>query len=316
VRAIAIDEFGGNDRLELKDVADPKLGPDGVLIRIRGAGLNPVDHKIREGSLDAAFPHVFPLVLGWDAAGVVEAVGPAVVRFAPGDEVFAYCRKHFVGEGTYGEYVVVPEDFAAPKPESIDFVRASAVPLAALTAWQALVEATAVRAGETVLVHGAAGGVGAFAVQIARARGAQVIGTASSAKHDFLRDLGASEQIDYTEVDFVEAVRDSHPDGIHVVFDLFGGDTLRRSVDALADGGRIVSLAEPPVDDHFRQREIKPAYVFVRPSGSQLAELSRLIDGGEIRVELEATYPLAEAAQALERLETGRVQGKLALELE
>jgi len=247
---------------------------------------------------------------------VVEAAGPAVTRFAPGDEVFAYCRKHFVGEGTYGEYVSVPEDFVAPKPESIDFVSASAVPLAALTAWQALIEATAVRAGETVLVHGAAGGVGSFAVQIARARGAQVIGTASSAKHDFVRELGAGEQIDYHEVDFVEAVRESHPEGIHVVFDLFGGDTLRRSVDALADGGRIVSIAEPPTEDHFRQREILPAYVFVRPSGSQLAELSRLIDDGEIRVELEATYPLAEAAQALERLETGRVQGKLALEVD
>jgi len=316
VRAIAIDEFGGNDRLELTNVADPKVGPDGVLIRIRGAGLNPVDHKLREGYLEAAFPHVFPVVLGWDAAGVVEAAGPAVTRFAPGDEVFAYCRKHFVGEGTYGEYVSVPEDFVAPKPESIDFVSASAVPLAALTAWQALIEATAVRAGETVLVHGAAGGVGSFAVQIARARGAQVIGTASSAKHDFVRELGAGEQIDYHEVDFVEAVRESHPEGIHVVFDLFGGDTLRRSVDALADGGRIVSIAEPPTEDHFRQREILPAYVFVRPSGSQLAELSRLIDDGEIRVELEATYPLAEAAQALERLETGRVQGKLALEVD
>lgn len=316
MRAIAIDEFGGSDRLSLRDVPDPKLAPDGVLIRVRGAGLNPVDHKLREGGLEAAFPHVFPVVLGWDAAGVVEQVGPAVVGFEPGDEVFAYCRKHFVGEGTYADYVAVPEDFVAPKPEAIDYVSASAVPLAGLTAWQALVEATAVRPGETVLVHGAAGGVGAFAVQIARARGAQVIGTASSGKHDFLRGIGTSEEIDYSEVDFVEAVRGPHPDGVDVVFDLFGGDTLRRSVDALVNGGRIVSLADPLVDDHFRQREIRPAYVFVRPSGSQLAELSRLIDGGEIRVELEATYPLAEAAQALERLETGRVRGKLALEVD
>ena len=316
MRAIAIDGFGGNDRLALTAVADPKVGPDGVLIRIRGAGLNPVDHKLREGYLEGAFPHVFPVVPGWDAAGTVESVGPAVTRFAPGDEVFAYCRKHFVGEGTYAEYVAVPEDFVAPKPESIDFVSASAVPLAALTAWQALIEATAVRAGEIVLVHGGAGGVGGFAIQIARARGARVITTASAAKHDFVRGLGASEAIDYREADFVAAVRESHPDGVHVVFDLFGGDTLRRSVDVLGDGGRLVSIAVPPTDEHFRQRGIVPAYVFVRPSGSQLSELARLIDDGEIRVELEAAYPLAEAAQALERLETSRVQGKLALEVD
>ena len=316
MRAVAIDGFGGNDRLELREVADPKVGPDGVLIRVRGAGLNPVDHKIREGYLAGAFPHIFPAVLGWDAAGTVEQVGPAVTRFAPGDEVFAYCRKHFVGEGTYGEYVTVPEEFAAPKPESIDFVHAGAVPLAALTAWQALVESVATRPGETVLVQGAAGGVGHFAVQIARSRGAQVIGMASAAKHDLLRDLGAAEAIDPSQGDFAEAARESRPDGVDIVLDLFGGDTIRRSVDALADGGRIVSLAEPPVDDRLQQRGITPAYVFVRPSGSQLAELSRLIDAGDLRVELEASYPLAEAAEALERLETSRVRGKLALEVD
>lgn len=161
MRAIALRDFGGNDRLELTDVEDPKVGPDFVLIRVHGAGLNPVDWKVREGKQEGRFPHVFPVVLGWDAAGVVEEVGPAVTRFAPGDEVFAYCRKHFVGEGTYAEYVSVPEDFVARKPETIDFVHAGAVPLAGLTAFQALVEATAVRSGETVLVHGAAGGVGA-----------------------------------------------------------------------------------------------------------------------------------------------------------
>lgn len=315
MRAISIRDFGGNDRLELTDVDDPKVGPDFVLIRVRGAGLNPVDWKVREGKLAGRFPHVFPVVLGWDAAGVVEEVGPAVTRFGPGDEVFAYCRKHFVGEGTYAEYVSVPEDFAARKPDTVDFVHAGAVPLAGLTAFQALVEATAVRTGETVLVHGAAGGVGSFAVQIARARGAQVIGTATAAKHERLKELGTSEEIDYSELDFVEAVRESRPGGVDVVFDLFGGETLWRSVDIVADGGRIVSIADPLTDDHYRQRGIRPAYVFVRPSGSQLAELARLMDAGALRVELEASYPLAEAAQALERLENGRVQGKLALEV-
>ena len=315
MRAIAISDFGGNDRLELTEVDDPKVGPDFVLIRVRGAGRNPVDWKVREGKQEGRFPHVFPVVLGWDAAGVVEEVGPAGTKVGPGDEVFAYCRKHFVGEGTYAEYVSVPEDFVAPKPEALDFVHAGAVPLAGLTAFQALVEAAAVRTGETVLVQAAAGGVGGFAVQIARARGAQVIGTATSPKHELLKELGTSEEIDYSEVDFVEAVRESRPGGVDVVFDLFGGETLWRSVEVVADGGRIVSLADPLTDDHYRQRGIRPAYVFVRPSGSQLAELARLIDGGELRVELEASYPLAEAAHALERLEGGRVRGKLALEV-
>lgn len=316
MRAIALREFGGNDRLELTEVDDPKVGPDFVLIRVRAAGLNPVDWKVREGSLAGRFPHVFPVVPGWDAAGVVEEVGPAVTGFAPGDEVFAYCRKHFVGEGTYAEYVSVPEDFVSPKPEAIDFVHASAVPLAGLTAFQAIVEASAVRAGETVLVHGAAGGVGSFAVQIARARGAQVIGTATSAKHEFLKDLGTTEEVDYSQLDFVEVVRESRPTGVDVVFDLFGGETLWRSVDVVADGGRIVSIADPLTDDHYHQRGIRPAYVFVRPSGSQLAELARLIDGSEIRVELEGRYRLEDAVQALERLERGRVRGKLALEVD
>ena len=315
MRAIALTEFGGNDRLELTEVDEPKVGPDFVLIRVRGAGLNPVDWKIRQGSLEGRFPHIFPVVPGWEAAGVVEQVGPAVTGVAVGDEVFAYCRKHFVGEGTYAEYVSVPEDFVSRKPEALDFVPAGAVPLAGLTAFQALVEATAVRAGETVLVQGAAGGVGTFAVQIARARGAQVIGTATAPKHEFLRELGTSEEIDYSQVDFVEAVRDLRTEGVDVVFDLFGGETLWRSVDVVADRGRIVSLADPLTDDHYRQRGIVPAYVFVRPSGSQLAELARLIDGGEMRVEVEASYPLEDAAQALERLEGGRVRGKLALEV-
>ena len=316
MRAIAIDEFGGNDRLSLREVADPKVGPDSVLIRVRGAGLNPVDWKMREGYLEGAFPHFFPVVLGWDAAGVVEQVGPAVTEFSAGDEVFAYCRKHFVGEGTYAEYVTGPADFVAAKPARLDPVHAGAVPLAGLTALQMLTDAAAVRSGETVLVPAAAGGVGSFAVQIARSRGAKVVGTASAEKHDYLRELGVVEAIDYREADFVEAVGELRPGGVDVVLDPLGGEVLHRSVEAVADGGRIVSIAEPPVDDHFRQRAITARYIFVRPRGGQLAELARMIDNGELRVELEATFPLADATQALERLEGGRVRGKLALEVD
>lgn len=295
------------------ELPQPRVGPDFVLIRIRAAGLNPVDWKLREGGLDGAFPHVFPAVPGWDAAGVVEGVGPAVTRFAPGDEVFAYCRKHFVGEGTYAEYVAVPDSFVAAMPASLDFAHASALPLAGLTARQALVEAAGLHQGETVLVHAAAGGVGGFAVQIAGCLGARAIGTARSEKHSHLAELGASDAIDYTRDDFVDATLEAVPGGVDVVLDTIGGETLERSIDALREGGRLVSIAEPPVSDRLAERGIQGRYVFVRPDGGALESLGAMADEDRLRVHLEDTWPLGEAAAAMERLEAGRVTGKLAL---
>jgi NADPH:quinone reductase len=313
VRTIAIEEFGGRDKLKEMDLPTPRVGPDFVLIRVRAAGLNPVDWKLREGGLEPAFPHVFPVVPGWDAAGTVEQVGPAVTRFRAGDEVFAYCRKHFVGEGTYAEYAAVPETFVASMPSSLDFAHAGAIPLTGLTARQALLEATGVHQGETVLVHAAAGGVGGFAVQIAQCLGARVIGTASAAKHDHVRDLGATEVIDYTSEDFVAAARDAAPGGVDVVLDTIGGDTLKRSVDALRDGGRLVSIAEPPSGDRYGQRGIQPYYVFVRPDGGALEALGAMVDEERLRVHLERTWPLEQAPAAMEQLEDGHTTGKLVL---
>jgi NADPH:quinone reductase-like Zn-dependent oxidoreductase len=201
VRAVGIREFGGREKLEVLDVPEPKLAPDQVLIRIRAAGVNPVDWKIREGRNEPRFPHIFPVVLGWDAAGVVERVGPSVTEFAAGDEVFTYCRKHFVGDGTYTELISVPATFVARKPRALDFERAAAVPLAALTAYQALFRAAGVTAGESVLIQGAAGGVGSFAVQIAKAFGGVVTGVCSTAKADLVRALGADHVIDYNRED-------------------------------------------------------------------------------------------------------------------
>ncbi|MBA2566618.1 MAG: NADP-dependent oxidoreductase [Thermoleophilaceae bacterium] len=316
MRAIAIEEFGGRDRLTEMDLPAPRVGPDSILVRIRAAGVNPVDYKLREGGLAEAFPHVFPVVPGWDVAGVVEQVGPAVTGFEPGDEVLAYCRKHFVGEGTYAEYVAIPEGFAAPRPDSLGMVEAAAVPLAGLTAWQALVEAVALRQDEAVLIHAAAGGVGSFAVQIAASVGARAVGTAREEKHGYLRDLGAADVIDYTKDDFVSASREMAADGFDVVFDTVGGDTLRRSVDALREGGRLVSIAEPPSPELLGERAIDGRYVFVRPDGEGLAELGRMLDDGRLRVPIEETFPLERAADAHERLEAGRVRGKLALTID
>lgn len=306
MRAIGIREFGGRDKLELLDLPEPRVAPDGVKIRVRAAGVNPVDWKLREGRLEPRFPHVFPVVPGWDAAGVVEEVGPAVVELAPGDEVIAYCRKHFVGEGTYAELVSVPVGFVARKPETASFEQAAGLPLVALTAYQALFFSAGLTAGESVLVQAAAGGVGSTAVQLAVDAGAEVIGVASEANRDHVLALGAYEVVDRAG-DVAAAVRELVPEGVDVAFDVYGDETLG---DAVRDGGRIVSIAAPPT---YRERDVLPSYVFVRPNGEELDELARLYDDGRLVVELQEVLPLEEAARAHELSEAGHVRGKLVL---
>jgi NADPH:quinone reductase-like Zn-dependent oxidoreductase len=292
VRAVAIDEFGGREKLHLADVPEPRLLPDGVRIRIAAAGVNPVDWKTREGRQVARFPHVFPVVLGWDAAGVVEEIGASVTRVRPGDEVFAYCRKHFIGEGTYCEQVVVPQELVAPKPASLSWEEAAAVPLAALTAWQCLVERLEVAAGETLLVHAAAGGVGHFAVQIAVALDVRVVGTASAANEEFVRELGA---------EFVDYGARRLPATVDAALDSIGGETLELTK-RVAD--RVVSIVQPG-EGHL--------YHYVRPDGTQLEALARLIDEGRLRPHLQQTFALEDAAASHELLEAGHVRGKLVL---
>jgi NADPH:quinone reductase-like Zn-dependent oxidoreductase len=292
MRSIAIHEFGGRDKLQLTDVAEPKLFPDGVRIGIRAAGINPVDWKTREGRQEPRFPHLWPVVLGWDAAGVVLEVGPATRWFKPGDEVFALCRKHFVGEGTYAEQVVVPDGFVARKPRNQSFEEAAAVPLAALTAYQCLVERLQVTPGETVLVQAAAGGVGHFAVQIARELGARPIGTASPRNHDFLRELGCVDVVDY---------HDGELPHVDAAIDTVGGESLANT---LTVSGRTVSIVQPSPGH---------GYHFVRPSGAELSLLAGWIEEGRLRVHLDATFPLEQTAAAHERLEDGHVRGKIAL---
>ena len=306
VRAIGIREFGGREKLELLELPEPKVAPDGVKIRIRAAGVNPVDWKLREGRLEPRFPHVFPVVPGWDAAGVVEEVGPGVVEVTPGEEVFAYCRKHFVGEGTYAEFVSVPVTFVAPKPETASFEQAAAIPLVGLTAYQALFFAAALTAGESVLVQAAAGGVGSTAVQLAVDAGAEVIGVASERNRDHVLGLGAYEVVERT-ADVPAAVRQVVPRGVDVALDVYGDESLG---DAVRDGGRLVSLAAPP---SYRERGVEPSYVFVRPNGEELEELARLFDDGRLVVELQDVLPLEDAARAHELSEAGHVRGKLVL---
>jgi NADPH:quinone reductase-like Zn-dependent oxidoreductase len=306
VRAIGIHEFGGRDKLQLLELPEPKVPPDFVKIQIRAAGVNPVDWKIREGRSEPRFPVVFPVVPGWDAAGIVAEVGPAVTEFAPGDEVYAYCRKHFLGEGTYAEYVSVPDTYVARKPESLSFEQAAAIPLASLTAYQALFLAAGLTAGERVLVSAAAGGVGSFAVQLAVDAGVEVIGVASEPHRDRVLELGAYEVIDRSR-DVVEAVHEFVPEGVDVVFDLYGDERLG---EAVCDGGRLVSIAAPP---SYRERGVVPTYVFVRPDGELLEQLAALADDGRLVVDLAEVLPLEQAARAQELSEGGHVRGKLVL---
>ena len=307
MRAVALNEYGGPEVLEVMDLPEPKVGPDVVLVRTRGAGVNPVDYKMREGGVDARFPSHFPLIPGWDVAGTVEEVGPDVAELRPGDEVIGYVRRDHVQWGTYAELVPAPLRTLAPKPASVGWPEAAALPLAGLTAWQALTRGLELEEGDVVLVHAAAGGVGSFAVQLARVLGAtRVIGTASEATHDYVRDLGA-EPVTYGD-GLADRVRALAPDGVTAVLDLVGGETLEVSPSLLAPGGRLASVRDPE-----KVKELGGRYVFVRPDAGQLTELARLVDAGRLTIHLHETFPMEQAADAHRLVEGGHVHGKVAL---
>lgn len=303
MRAAVIHEFGDPQVVHTEEVDDPVLGPDGVLVSVRAAGVNPVDWKVVAGYLQGAFPHHLPLIPGWDVSGVVEAVGPAVTEVAAGDPVLAYARKDHVQNGTFAEKVVVPIRAVARIPDHIGFAPAGALPLAGLTAEQ-LLEATQVTKADTVLVHNAAGGVGSFAVQLAALRGARVIGTASTGRHDYVRSLGG-EPVEYGG-GLARRVRDLARDGVDVALDLIGGDALDATPELLAPGGRVGSVIDPA-----KVAELGGRYVFVRPDSEMLARLIGYVTEGRLQVEVAETFPLERAAEALERNKQGHTRGKI-----
>jgi NADPH:quinone reductase-like Zn-dependent oxidoreductase len=308
VRAIAISEYGGADVLREVDLDDPLLGPDSVLIRVKAAGVNPVDAYVRAGYLQGAFPSAFPLIPGWDVAGVIEKVGPSIREFSAGDEVIGYVRKDHVQNGTYAELVAAPIRCVARRPTSVGWAEAAAIPLAGLTAYQSLLVA-GVTAGETVLVHNASGGVGSFAVQIAaRIKGARVIGTAGEGNADYVRSLGG-EHVTYGE-GLADRVRELAPDGVSAVLDFVGGEALEASPQLVGSPERIVSIV-----DSEKVLEIGGRYVFVRPDPQHLDELARWVDEGSLTVHVSERLPLADAAEAHRRIESNRTRGKIVLEL-
>ncbi|MFK0211378.1 MULTISPECIES: NADP-dependent oxidoreductase [unclassified Streptomyces] len=304
MRAVVVEEWGGPEKLVEREVERPEPGLNEVLVRVHAAGVNPVDWKTRASG--GLIEWGAPAAVGWDVSGTVEAVGPGVGGLRPGDEVFGmplFPRQ----AGGYAEYVVAPARHLAPKPASLSHVEAAALPLAALTAWQALVDAADVRPGERVLVHAAAGGVGHFAVQIAKARGAYVIGTASAAKHGLLRELGADEVIDYREAPFEDVVSE-----VDVVLDGLGGETAERSLKVLRSGGRLITLPGPD-DVPAAPDGVRAVWVLVEPDHLGLREIAALVESGALRPVVDTVLPLSEAAKAHELGERGRTTGKIVL---
>lgn len=315
VRCIAIREFGGPDKLEAMDLPRPRPEKNELLVRVVAAGVNPVDCRIRAGLLEDVAPRAFPLIPGWDVAGVVEELGEQATRFRKGDRIWACARKPTVQWGCYAGFVAVPESGVALMPSKLLFEEAAAFPTAGLAAWQSLSDEAFVAAGKNVLVHAAGGGVGHFAVQLACAAGARVFGTARTANHEFVLGLGAAAVIDYTREDFREALRRDCPEGIDLVLDTVGGDVQTRSLDVLRPGGRLVSLVHPPDAETGATRGISGQFLSVEPDGQQLVHLGRLVDQRRLRTNVQKIYTLAQAADAHRALEAGHVRGKLVLNL-
>jgi len=304
MKAVRIHEYGDADTLRYEDAPEPTLGADDVLVRVHAAAVNPVDWKIRKGALVGMMTHTFPLILGWD----VEAVGAQVSDVKVGDEVFS--RPDIARDGTYAEFLAVRASEVAPRPMSISHAEAAAIPLAGLTAIQSLIGAAELTAGQRVLIHAAAGGVGTFAVQVAKAQGAHVIGTASAANADYLRGLGVDELIDYRSERFEDRVKD-----VDVVFDTMGGEVQQRSWQTLRAGGILVSIVGTPEQSVAEEHGVRGAFVFVQPDREGLGRLAAMADAGELSINIHQRFGLPDVAEAHRVSESGRTRGKLVIDV-
>ncbi|MFC3518147.1 NADP-dependent oxidoreductase [Streptomonospora nanhaiensis] len=309
MRAVSQDRFGGPEVLRLTERPVPEPGPSQVLVRVHAAGLNPTDWKHRSGRRFLGDP---PYVLGWDVSGVVERVGIGVTLFEPGDEVFGMLPYPH-GAGSFADYVTAPTRALVRKPVGIGHVEAAGVPLAALTAWQALVDTAGLAEGQRVLVHAAAGGVGHLAVQIAVARGARVVGTASEGKHEFVLGLGAEEVIDYRAVDFAAEL-----DGLDVVLDTVGGDYGVRSLDTLRPGGTLVTtlpVGQEEAIARARERGMRAAAMLVEHDHAGMSAVADLVSRGLLKAHISEVFPLSRIADAHRAGETGHTTGKIVVDV-
>jgi NADPH:quinone reductase-like Zn-dependent oxidoreductase len=304
MKAVFYEKYGDPDVLQYGEQPDPKVGPDSVLVDVRASSVNPVDWKITAGYLDAALPTSFPVIPGWDVAGVVVQPGPSVTEFEAGDEVIGYVRMDTVGLGTFAEQVAAPVRTLARKPRNISWAEAATMPLAGLTAYQSL-QAVGVGEGDTVLVHNGAGGVGTYAIQIATAWGARVLATASEKNHEFLRSLGA-EPLSYGE-GLAERLAEAAPEGLDAVVDFVGGEDWVASLEHLKSPERIASVADAEVKDRGGR------YIFVRPNPADLLALTELVEAGSVTPVLAESFPLERAADAFRSSMDGHVRGKIAV---
>lgn len=303
MKAITYAQYGGPEGLQLTDQPEPKVGPGEILVRVKATSVNPVDWKVMAGALDSLMNVQLPAIPGWDVAGVVEKVGLDTPEFEVGDEVIAYARKDWVHGGTFAELVTVPVRTAAFKPAAATWEEAASIPLAGLTAYQTL-GVLGLSEGETVLVHAGAGGVGLFAVQIAKAYGARVIATASEKNHDLLRELGA-EPVTYGD-GLAERVRALAPEGVDISLDLVGG-VLDDTLAVLKDGGRFGSIADHTVLTKGGE------YMWVRPDAEDLTEVAGLVQEGAVKVFVAETFPLERTADAFRASMSGHTRGKIAV---
>lgn len=311
MKAVRIHAYGGADALIYEDAPRPTAGDDEVLIRVYGTTVNPFDCAVRAGYMSAYMNYTLPLILGTDVSGIIEEVGAGVTQFAPGDNVYA--RAGVTRDGSYAEYVAVPATDVAAKPRSLDYLHAAALPHVSLTAWQALIELADLTNGQTVLIHGAAGGVGHMAVQIAKWRGAKVIGTAS-VNLEYLHELNVDQAIDYSATPFESA--DGYRGHVDVVLDTIGGDTQERSWQVLKPGGILVSTVQAPSQEVAAAHGVRQAMVLSSPPiGDTLAKLATLVDAGTIKPHVSGVFPLAEAAKVHGMIEGKHSRGKLVLQV-
>jgi NADPH:quinone reductase-like Zn-dependent oxidoreductase len=301
MKAVRVHSFGGPEVLHFEELDKPEPNADEMLIRVHAAGVNPADWKIREGLLKVPLPSI----MGRDFSGVVEALGPDIRDFRTGDPVFGEVAR---GSGSYAEYAIAPASQVASKPAALDHVHAAALPIASLTAWQALFDIADLQAGQKVLIHAAAGGVGSFAVQFAKWKGAHVVGTASAHNTDFVRHLGAYEVIDYRGAKFEEIVHDAD-----VVLDTIGGDTQDRSWEVLKTNGILVSVVQPPPQEKAKAHGARGVFLISKARGDQLTEIADLVASGQVKVNVESVLPLRDARKAQELSQSGHTRGKIIL---
>jgi NADPH:quinone reductase-like Zn-dependent oxidoreductase len=306
IKAVIIHEYGGPEVLKLEDVPRPEPKENEVLVRVIAAGVNPVDALIRSGNYAKFFGTTLPLIPGYDIAGIVEKAGAKITKLKVGEGVYGYV----LWGGGYAEYAVATEGEVTGKPKSLTYIEAGSVPLVALTAWQALIDVAQLSAGQTVLIHGGSGGVGSMAIQIAKARGARVIATASTSNQDLLKQLGADVTIDYTKAKFEDVAKD-----VDVVLDSVGKDTLARSYAVIKKGGFIATLVAAPDQAELDKHGIRGASISVKPNADELAEITKLIEAKKIKPVVSQVLPLTESVKAQEQAATHHTRGKIVLKI-